>query len=478
MRRARTPAIVLLLLLVIVASTGPLPVLALPGASVADLPRTGADEELAERAVERLKEYLRIDTVNPPGNEIRGAEFFARVFDAEGVDYEIVEPAPGRGNIWARLEGGDEPGIVLLHHMDVVPADAEHWSVDPLGAEVRDGFLYGRGALDTKSLGILHLQAFLALHRSGEPLSRDVVFMATADEEAGGFQGAGWLVENRPELFDDVGFVLNEGGGSERDDGAVTVSVEVTQKVPLWLRLVAEDEAGHGSMPRRRSAVTRLVRALDRIAEHAFEPRIVPAVDRYFRAIAETAEEPWRGAYRDMETAVQDRDLLTRLQIRSPFLHALTRNTCSMTVLEGSDKINVVPPQATAQLDCRLLPDQDPEAFVRELRTVINDRSIRVEEIMRFSPAVSDADTELFRAIESVTRRHHPESRVIPSVLTGFTDSHFFRDLGLVAYGYDPMVVSPEDVGRIHGNDERVPLDQVRAGTKIMVELLRELAVR
>ncbi|MGB1658586.1 MAG: M20/M25/M40 family metallo-hydrolase, partial [Longimicrobiales bacterium] len=174
---------------------------------------------LQDEAVSWLQEYLRINTVNPPGNETAGAEFFARIFEAEGIEYEMAESAPGRGNIWARIEGGDEPGIVLLHHIDVVPADERFWTTDPLSGDLRGGYLYGRGALDTKTSGILHLAAFLALARTETPLNRDVIFMATADEEAGGFFGAGWLVKNRPELFENVGFLLNEGGGGSDVDG-------------------------------------------------------------------------------------------------------------------------------------------------------------------------------------------------------------------------------------------------------------------
>ena len=442
-------------------------------------------ERLQSRAVELLQQYIHVDTINPPGNETRGAEFFAAILEAAGITYETAESAPGRGNIWARLEGGDEPGIVLLHHMDVVPADEEHWTTDPLGGEIRDGYLYGRGALDTKTSGIHHLLAFLALHEAGQPLDRDVVFMATADEEAGGFYGAGWLAENRPELFDGVGFILNEGGtgsfaggdAATQDDasGGVYFEVEVTQKVPWWLRLVAVDEPGHGSMPRVTSSVTRLVRALYNVDNYEFEPRIVPAVDAYFKAIAPQHDEPWRTAFSNMPQAVRDPAFMLRLQLDDPFLHALTRNTCSMTILEASNKINVVPPDASAQLDCRLLPDQDPDAFIEQLSTIINDPAIRIERIMGFTPAVSSVDTELYRAIEAVTERHFPGARVIPAVSTGFTDSHFFRDMGIVAYGYEPTVLPSAELGRFHGNDERISLENVRRAAVMTLELLQEL---
>lgn len=436
-------------------------------------------DDLQEQAVERLQEYVRIDTINPPGNETRGAEFFADIFDRAGIKYEVAESAPGRGNIWARLEGGDEPALLLIHHMDVVPADAEHWSTDPLSGELRDGFVYGRGALDDKLDGIVHLQVFLALHAAGKPLDRDVIFMATADEEAGGFYGAGWLVENRPDSFEGVGLILNEGGsGSITGEGAdarISFEVEVTQKVPLWLKLIAEDEPGHGSMPRVTNAVTRLVRAFANLDDHDFEPRIVPAVDAYFKAIAGDHPEPWRSAFADMATAVQDDALLLRLQIENPFFHALTRNACSLTMLEGSKKINVVPPDATGQIDCRLLPDQDPAEFVEEIRRVVNDDQIAIERIMGFTPAVSTTDTDLYRIIEEVTLKHFPGAQVIPSVASGFTDSHFFRDLGIVAYGYGPYASGPSEMGRFHGNDERVSVENIQQGVEVLLEIVETL---
>ena len=450
---------------------------ALPSLAIGQELDTDLDA-LGDQAVERLVGYLRVDTINPPGNETAGVEYLAAIFDAEGVAYETAESAPGRGNIWARIPGGDGPGLLLLHHIDVVPANRDQWTTDPLGGEIRDGYLYGRGALDTKGLGIVHLQAFLALHRSGARPDRDVIFMATADEEAGGFFGAGWLVENRPELFANVGVVLNEGGDGSFEEDGVTFTVEVTQKVPLWLRLVSVNTPGHGSMPQAESSVTRLLRALSNIQAYEFEPRIVPAVGEYFRAQAESHAEPWRSAFVDIESSVDDRAFLTRLQIYNPFLHALTRNTCSITVLEGSGKINVVPPVAAAELDCRLLPDQDPLAFQSQLETIINDGKVGVEKIMGFSPAVSDSDTDIFRAIHALSQRHYAGARVIPGVSSGFTDSHFFRDLGILAYGYSPMVMAPSEMVRFHGNDERVEVEQVRQGTRMMVELLEALTLR
>ncbi len=433
--------------------------------------------ELQDRAVELLQEYIRVNTTNPPGNEARAVEFFAQIFEAEGIEYETAESAPGRGNIWARLEGGDEPALLLLHHSDVVPADEAYWTADPTGGEIRDELIYGRGALDTKGLGIMHLQAFIALHRSGFPLRGDVIFMATADEEAGGFFGAGWLVENRPELFDNVGFVLNEGGDGTVTGDRIEFGIEVTQKVPVWLRLVATGTPGHGSMPRTESSLTRLVRALDRLREYQFEPRILPPVDTYFKGIAVQAEDAWRDAFSDMASAVRDPELMQRLQLENPFLAAITRNTCSITRLEGSEKINVVPPSATAEIDCRVLPDQDVDLFLAELRDVLNEPAIEIETIMAFTPAISATDTDVYQTLEAVTRQWYPGAAILPSVAAGFTDSHFFRDLGIQAYGYSPAAIPIDDAPRLHGNDERISVENVRRGVAIMSEILERLAV-
>lgn len=319
-------------------------------ALLAATPATGqiTAGDLPERSVDWLQAYLQVDTINPPGNEIAGANYLAGILRDEGIPYEIVESAPGRGNIWARLEGGSEPSLILLHHIDVVPADPNYWSTDPLSGEVRDGYMYGRGALDTKSLGIIELAAFIALHRSGVELSRDVIFMATADEEAGGYFGVGWLLEQRPQLFENVGWVINEGGGGTEVNGQLQFSVEVTQKVPYWLRLTSQGNPGHGSRPQVSTSVTRLIAALSRLDAHQFEPRVVPAVDTYFRRLASGMDPEWQPRYADMAAAIDEPGVADALLRDNPGHYGLIHNTCSMTRLGGSDKINVVPTEAWA----------------------------------------------------------------------------------------------------------------------------------
>jgi acetylornithine deacetylase/succinyl-diaminopimelate desuccinylase-like protein len=420
--------------------------------------------------LERLMDYIEIDTINPPGNEIRGAEFFAEIFDDAGIDYEIAESAPGRGNIWARLEGGDEPGIVLLHHIDVVPATASEWDTDPLTATIRDGVLHGRGTLDTKSLGIMHLEAFLSLHESGAALNRDVIFVATADEEAGGFFGAGWLIENRPEIFEGVDFLLNEGGRGMDFGDQLSFTIEVAQKRPYWLRLTATDVPGHGSRPGPTYASARLVAALNRIYEAPFEPRVVAPVREMFSRIADTVDPQWREALRDIDTAIGDPEFLAAFHAAEPGLHALLRNTCSITMLSGSQKINVVPPTSTAEIDCRILPDQDAAEFLAAMRERIDDDQIEIEELMLFSAAASSSDTGLYALLEDSLRRHYPGAGIAPGVTSGFTDSHFFRDIGIESYGYNPSLRTTAQAISTHGNNERIGVETFERGVEIMIE--------
>ena len=414
-------------------------------------------QTLEDEAVTWLQEYIQIDTINPPGNEYRAVDWLAAIFDAEGIEYETAESAPGRGNIWARLEGGDEPGLILLQHSDVVPANEEFWTIPVLSGAIRDGQILGRGARDMKGLGTLQLATFLALHRSGVELNRDVVFLATAGEEAGGMYGVGWLVENRPEIFEDIGILLNEGGGGSRNArGDVVFSVEVTQKVPVWLSLDAIDVPGHGSSPRTTSAVTRIIQALNTMLENPFPPRVIGPVNEYFAALSVDMEEEWAGSYANIEDAIRDPAFVEKLHEARPGHNSLIRDTCSMTRMGGSSKINVIPPTAWAELDCRILPDKPAEQFISELEDLIGYTGVEIRTIMAFTPAISETNTRLFEAIRSVTQELHPGSRVLPSVSTGFTDSHFTRDLGIVSYGFNPLITNSGEHTGVHGNDEQV----------------------
>jgi len=422
--------------------------------------------------VDMLSGYLKVDTVNPPGNESRGVDYLVKYLDAAGIPYQRGESAPGRGNLWAKLEGGDAPGLMLLNHIDVVPADLSFWNTAPLSGEIRDGHVYGRGAIDMKGLGIVQLAAFLELAKTGKPLNRDVWFVATADEEAGGEYGAGWLLKNHAETFAGVGYVLNEGGTGRAFGDKTVVMVEITQKVPLWLRLTAFGRPGHGSAPQPETAVTRLVRATKRIGDTRFAPRLIPEVQNMLESISPYQTDSRLAAQlANIAVSVKDPDFMMRLQLEDPGTHSLLRNTCSITRLEGSSKINVVPARASAELDCRLLPDQNPEEFIAGLTTIIADENVQIETLMSFTPAISNTQNEVFRAIGTVSEAVF-KAPVITTVAGGFTDSHFFRDRGITAYGYSPFVFEPEDMRGVHGNNERISVQNLERGAEVMTRLL------
>ena len=434
-------------------------------------------QTLEDEAVGWLQNYIQIDTINPPGNEYRAVDFLAEIFEAEGIEYQTAESAPGRGNIWARLEGGNEPGLILLQHSDVVPADEEFWTIPVLSGAIRDGVILGRGARDMKGLGTLQLATFIALHRSGVELNRDVVFLATADEEAGGMFGVGWLIENRPEIFEDIGILLNEGGGGSRVGQSVVFSVEVTQKVPVWLRLYAIDRPGHGSSPRTTSSVTRIVQALNTMLENPFPPRIIGPVNDYFSALSVDMDEEWAGSYVNIQAAINDPNFVAKLHDARPGHNSLIRDTCSMTRMSGSNKINVIPPTAWAELDCRILPDKPADQFISELDDLIGYTGVEIQKIMAFTPAISETNSRLYRAIDSVTQELHPGSRVLPSVSTGFTDSHFTRDLGIISYGFNPIITNRGEHTGVHGNDEQVGEEAFRRGVGDFYAVVRNVVI-
>ena len=425
-----------------------------------------ATETIETEAVEWLKAYLQIETVNPPGNESRAVDYISNIFEQEGIEFNSAESAPGRGNIWARIEGGDKPALVLLHHSDVVPVNEKYWDFDPFSGEIKDGYILGRGALDMKGTGISHLANFINLHRQGKKLNRDVIFIGAADEESGGNFGVGWLVQNHPEIFEGAGLLLNEGGSGYKSNDSIVFSVEITQKVPVWLRLTAIDTPGHGSSPRSTSSVSRVVKALNIIWNNPFPPRIIPEVEKVFIERSGGLDEPYSSEYRNIKESIKDPIFMQRLQSFSASAHALTRDTCSLTRMMGSSKINVVPPEAWAEVDCRMLPDRTTEEFISDFKALIKDTGVEVELIMSAVPAISQTDSELFLAIEDFSKNNYPGSRVAPSVSTGFTDSRFTRGLGIQSYGFNPLISTGDEYSSIHGNNERINEKAFRQSVK------------
>jgi acetylornithine deacetylase/succinyl-diaminopimelate desuccinylase-like protein len=434
---------------------------------------------LGAESVDLLRAYLRIDTTNPPGNEIAGARFLPEVLAANGIESRIVESAPGRANLVARLAGdGSLGGIVLHHHIDVVYADRRFWTVDPFAAEIRDGFLYGRGALDMKSTGILQLAAMLALRRAGARLTRDLVYLATADEEAGSAHGAQFVAAQHPDWLAGAEYALSELGGIEMDPRhrAPFGHVVISEKTGLPLTLTARDTPGHGSMPWPDTAPHRLIRALHRLLAAERPPRVRPEVQEYFRALARVLPPHEGRGLDDVGAALRDPDFRARFLARREWA-AMVRTTFAVNMLRASEKLNVIPPEAVADVDCRVLAGDDP-AEVREwVSRVVDDDHVQVAFAREPKvPNLSPPDTEMYKALADTLARRAPGVVVAPEILVAFTDSWVFRRMGLQAYGWSPFVLDEEEWRRVHGNDERISLENLTEGARAYTELLLRMA--
>ena len=430
-----------------------------------------------DETVKRLSAYLAVNTANPPGNEMLAARFFEKWFAEEGIPVEIFEVAPGRANLVARLKGnGSGRALILANHADVVNADPAGWSVDPYSGAIRGGRIYGRGALDMKGLGLLQAMVFVALHREKAPLSRDVVFLMTADEEVA-FLGADWLVENKPELFADAEFILTEGGQNLIENGRIQFfGVDTAEKAPFWLRLVATGTPGHGSRPKRNAASHRLARAIARVVDWETPIRIIPGVEKFFRDVAANEEGDRGGKFRAIRQSIRDADFLRSLTENEVYNYLL-RNTISLTVLEGGPQTNVIPGRAVAHLDVRLLPGEKPVDFLAQLRTVLADPQIQIEEILDpFRPATeSPTDSALFRAVEETLAKNFPGSIVTTRMLSGATECSVFRPLGVHCYGVSPFLTTREDSSGVHGNNENVSVENVRRGVRLLYEMVERI---
>lgn len=436
-------------------------------------------DSLQKEAVELFVQYLKIDTTNPPGNETRAANFFAELCKREGIEHQIFEPFPGRGTLWARLKGnGSQRPIILLNHTDVVPHSPEFWSVSAFSGQIKDGFIYGRGAQDMKSVGLAQFMIMVALKRAKVPLKRDIIFLATADEEAGGLLGAGWFAKHHPELLGKAEFLFNEGGSNMVDQNGKVLAVGVgpSEKTPAWLRLTATGEPGHGSVPRPNSAVNRLLRALNRLLDYSPSVQLTPVVEQSFKALAPLLPPDLAAKYSNLREAIKD-PAFARILESDPGAKALTRNTISVTMLSGSNKVNVIPPVATAEIDTRLVPGEKLDRWIAELREVIKDDSIKIETVLAFEANASPTDSDLVKAVADVVQRRYPGAIISHPVLAGFTDSHYFRVLGVHSYGFSPFVAPGRELGGgFHGNDERIGQKAFADGVKFFYDVIERLA--
>ena len=409
---------------------------------------------------------------------MEGARLLKGILEREGIEAQILDTAvlgAGHANLYARLKGnGAKKAIALVHHMDVVPAVPAYWTSDPFGGEIKDGFLYGRGTLDMKGQGIAHLMAMIALKRSGVPLTRDIVFIANTNEENGG-TGAAAFVKYHADLLRDVEYLFTEGGDNPVVNGATRYyGVGVEEKRPFGLRLVARGVPSHGSRPTKLNPVVHLVAALDRMAHYETPLHAVPGVVRYFAALSREYTGTKRRWMQDVAAAVKvpaARAWLTS----DVYWNAILRNTIALTVLNGSNKNNVIPPEASAIVDIRLLPDQDPQAFLAEMRRVVADTSIEIiPPPTRKARMDNPIDTDLFRAVERATHDREPTALVTTPMFTAASDRPFYRALGIITYGFDPFRVPSVDMQKgMHGNDERISVENMGFGVHYLYDVLR-----
>lgn len=436
-------------------------------------------DALGREAAERLAEYLRVRTVNPPGNETAGARWLQEVLAREGIASEIFESSPGRGNLYARLPGrGTARPLILLSHIDVVPATESAWQVDPWSGETRTGEVWGRGALDMKGTGIVELMTLVALKRRGIPLGRDLILIANADEETGS-TGAEWFIKEKADLIRDAEFLINEGGHNRAGAEGRTeyYGVGVTEKIPYWVRLTARGSPGHGSLPRPDNAAARLVRALGRVAGYETPLRLTPPAERYFKDLASREADPRiRGWLADPAAALRTR-AGRRFFTGNLYYNAILRNTISITALKGSDKTNVIPPEATAELDVRLLPGSSPADFVAELRRVIGDSAVEITPLRPEREATtSPLESALVEAVREAVDAMDPGALLTTPMLTGYTDSYYYRSLGIGAYGLSPFRLTEAESRTVHGNDERVSLANLRFGVEFFYRIVERVA--
>lgn len=437
-----------------------------------------ADIKAQPESVQLLAEYLKIDTTNPPGNERLGAEYLAGVLKKNGLEAQIFDTAPGRSCVYARLKGnGKKKAIVLLNHIDVVPAKADDWKFPPFAGEIHNGELWGRGALDMKGMGIIELEALLRLKRSGVVLDRDIIFLGTPDEEVGGEHGAKWFKENKPELVKDAEFLLNEGFhiDTDKDGNVLYWGVNVAEKSLMWLKVLAKGDAGHASMPIADSAPNRLVRALTRLVNSPPAPVVLPLVQQYFAQISVNETGKTKEAYADVKKALENPELRS-IMLGDKMKSAMLLNTVSLTVLKAGYKTNVIPAEAYAELDCRLLPGTDHKQFAEEVKAKLADPTLEVSVIESELATPSSPDTDLFAAIKAVAQEEKPGVPVVPVVVQWFTDSHWFRELGITAYGWEPVEQDPEHIASVHGKNERVSLKGLEDGVNRMEKVLLKLS--
>jgi len=441
-------------------------------------------DRIRAETVERLQAIMRFDTTNPPGNELPLAMYLENALKSEGIETTLLVPEKNRAQLIGRIRGkGNERPVIVLAHTDVVGVQRASWKHDPFGAEIEDGYLYGRGAIDDKGMLAANLMTMLLLKRQlaadGRKLSRDVVFIATCDEESGGEMGMGWLVEKHPEVLA-AEYAINEGGRARIiEGGRCYLAVQAAEKISHVVTVTAHGSAGHAAIPLADNAIARLGRAIAQLSSHVEPLTLTDITRQFFARLADIwPNQVERDAMLDL---VAPSDIRSadggRILSEIPVFNAVLRNGISPTVLEAGKQFNVIPDAASVVLNVRTLPGQSLDDVVDRLRRAITEEGVTVEVTQRGVEApASDPNSPMFAAIAATARALDPKIAVVPYLSTGVTDSARLRRLGIQAYGVLPFPMPQSDEERMHGNDERIPLESLHFGVRLIHGAISRIA--
>jgi acetylornithine deacetylase/succinyl-diaminopimelate desuccinylase-like protein len=437
--------------------------------------------DLGDDAVKHLQALLRIDTTNPPGNETPAAEYLAELLTSAGLSPTLIGETPARKNVIARLKGtGEKAPLLLAAHLDVVTVEAERWTRPAFSGDIHDGYIWGRGAIDMKHMAVMSALVLARLKQEGVTPTRDIIFAGVADEEAGCDHGSRWLVDNHPDLVR-AEFALGElGGFTIRMNGRVIYPIMVAEKGTVWMRLRATGRPGHGSVPRENNAVARIGAAVAKLAGTRLPQHRTQVVDRYLRAIAKTQPFPNSALLPRLHNRAVANFVLRRVPDKgvAAALAAALSNTAVPTMLRAGSKVNVIPGEAEAYVDGRNLPGQSAADLIREIKDVIgHDIAIDVERDM--PPVEIDPQSPLWDAIVATLKQHDPEGVPVPYLAPGFTDAKSWSRLGTRCYGFTPLRFPDDGVkfaDLFHGHDERIPVEGLKWGVRVLYDLVRTFA--
>jgi len=430
-----------------------------------------------------LINLLKINTTNPPGNEQQAAKYIAGILTKEGINAEILDLTPGRSAVVARLRSSAVPipskALLLVAHMDVVGVEPNKWSTDPFGGELKNGYLYGRGTIDDKGMLAANLAAFIALKRGNVHIERDVIFLATADEEQFGDASLKILIAK---YWDKIaaGFALNEGGRVFVKNGKVQyVGVQVAEKVSANISVTAKGTGGHASTPTKDNPVVHLASAVDKIGNYTAPVHLTSIVRRYFEGLSAIEDDETDKWLRVIDTPDRGEHAQRVISEMSPMWNAMMRDTIAPTMLQAGVRPNVIPSEARAVLNVRMLPEDTVDVLLNDLNKIVNDPSVKLEVMPDAGLAApnSSMETDFYTLITKVCAKEFSGAPVLPFLSPGATDSAQLRLHNVQAYGLLPFPLTAEDAARMHGTDERIPLDSFAQGVDLTTRLVTEFSL-